>query len=172
MITLRSVGNTIRARRIALGLTQERLAALSGISRRTVQGLENCAVADLGFERLNKILSVLGLTFESPVTSAKKGASALRMGANTASVSYKGVLSAEMLEHTLATGAMPPGFEAHVGHFLDEAPVNYVVRAVMEVADHRQAQRPPLPLRKIPTAALHHSAALLRRDDLQAGVRL
>jgi hypothetical protein len=42
-----------------------------------------------------------------------------------------------MLEHTLATGTVPPGFEAHVGHFLDEAPVNYVVRAAEEVADHR-----------------------------------
>jgi hypothetical protein len=102
-----------------------------------VQTLENGEVDDLGFERICKILNVLGLAFENPVAPSKKPSSALRMGANTASVSYKGVFSADMLEDTLATGAVPPGFEAHLGHFLDEAPITYVVRAVEEVADHR-----------------------------------
>jgi hypothetical protein len=56
------------------------------------------------------------------------------MAAKTSSVSYKGELTSDMLEHALATGTVPPGFAAHIGHFLDEAPIEVVVMAVEEAA--------------------------------------
>ena len=62
---LSSLGATIRERREDLGLTQSRLAQLSGLSRQTLVGLEAGALRDLGFNRVGHLLSVLGL--EAPV---------------------------------------------------------------------------------------------------------
>ena len=45
---LNSLGTIIRERREALGLTQSRLAQLSGLSRQTLVGLEAGALSDLG----------------------------------------------------------------------------------------------------------------------------
>ncbi|EHP37817.1 XRE family transcriptional regulator [Cupriavidus basilensis OR16] len=59
------------------------------------------------------------------------------MAAQTASVSYRGDLTEAMLEHTLATGQAPPGFEAHVARLLDEAPICLVVMAVAQTARRR-----------------------------------
>jgi len=56
------------------------------------------------------------------------------MAAKTSSVSYVGELTEDMLEQALATGRAPPGYEAHIGHLLDEAPVSLVIMAVEEAA--------------------------------------
>ena len=60
---IRSLGKTISARRRSLGLTQERLAKMAGLSRRTIQALEAGTLQDLGFERVARTLGVLGLSF-------------------------------------------------------------------------------------------------------------
>jgi transcriptional regulator with XRE-family HTH domain len=130
---IRSLGKTISARRRSLGLTQERLAKMAGLSRRTIQALEAGTLQDLGFERVARTLGVLGLSF-SPNVDARKRKRGLWMAAKNASVSYRGELSADMLERALATAEVPSGFEAHVGHFLDESPLDYVVMAVEEAA--------------------------------------
>ena len=62
----------------------------------------------------------------------------LRMAAQTSSVSYRGTLTEGALLEILTTGIVPAGFEAHVGHFLDEAPVDFVVFSVAEVAQKNQ----------------------------------
>jgi transcriptional regulator with XRE-family HTH domain len=135
---IRTLGKTISERRRSLGLTQERLAKLAGLSRRTIQALEAGTLQDLGFDRVMRTLGVLGLSF-SPSTEARKRKRGLWMAAKNASVSYRGELSADMLEQALATAEVPSGFEAHVGHFLDESPLDYVVMAVEEAAqlEHR-----------------------------------
>lgn len=134
-MNIRTLGQTIGERRRSLGLTQERLARLAGLSRRTIQTLESGTLQDLGFERLARILSVLGLSLSASM-DARQRKHGLWMAAKNASVSYRGELSAEMLERTLATAEVPSGFEAHVGHFLDESPLDYVVMAVEEAAQH------------------------------------
>ncbi|MBI5577279.1 MAG: helix-turn-helix transcriptional regulator [Deltaproteobacteria bacterium] len=57
---LAEIGKTIRAARQAHGLTQERLAAMAGISRGTLNGLETGMVKELGFHKLDTILNLLG----------------------------------------------------------------------------------------------------------------
>ncbi len=47
-VNLSNLGTIIRERREALGLTQSRLAQLSGLSRQTLVGLEASALSDLG----------------------------------------------------------------------------------------------------------------------------
>ena len=132
---IRTLGKEIKTRREATGLTQDRLAKLADLSRQTVQRLEAGTIQDLSFQRVSTLLKVLGLNFEAPTTKTRSSKRGLWMAAKTSSVSYKGELSSNMLEHALATGTVPPGFEPHIGHFLDEAPIEVVVMAVEEAAE-------------------------------------
>ena len=63
-VDLSNLGTIIRERREALGLTQSRLAQLSGLSRQTLVGLEAGALSDLGFNRVAQVLAVLGLDLD------------------------------------------------------------------------------------------------------------
>jgi HTH-type transcriptional regulator / antitoxin HipB len=61
MLTLRSLGPQIASRRKDLGLSQSDLARKAGISRATLDALENGRSGELGFTKLANILSALGL---------------------------------------------------------------------------------------------------------------
>ncbi|MFM0610216.1 helix-turn-helix domain-containing protein [Paraburkholderia sediminicola] len=153
---IRTVGKEVRTRREALGLTQERLAKLARLSRQTVQMLEAGTIADLGFERVARLFGVLGLEFDRLSLEARKKKRGLWMAAKTSSVSYSGNLTEDMLEQTLATGQVPDGFEAHIGHLLDEAPVGVVVMAVEEAAA-REHREPAEIWRNVAVLARKHS---------------
>lgn len=60
------IGETIKKRRELLGLLQPQLAAISGVSRRTIQLVEN-GKANPSLETLLKIADPLGLTIELAV---------------------------------------------------------------------------------------------------------
>ncbi len=153
---IRSVGKEIRMRRQALGLTQVRLAKLARLSRQTVQQLESGTIDDLGFERIRRLLGVVGLDFESLSDAARRKKRGLWMAAKTSSVSYALDLSEELLERMLATGEAPQGYEPHIGHFLDEAPVSVVVMAVEEAAE-REHRKPAEIWRNVARLADQHS---------------
>jgi transcriptional regulator with XRE-family HTH domain len=70
-VDLSNLGTIIRERREALGLTQSRLAQLSGLSRQTLVGLEAGALSDLGFNRVAQVLAVLGLDLDPPSQAAR-----------------------------------------------------------------------------------------------------
>lgn len=131
---IQSLGKAIQARRQATGLSQERLARLANLSRQTVHKLEAGTIKDLSFQRISALLSVLGLSFGPPSLAARSRKHGLWMAAKTSSVSYKKELTSETLQHALAAGHAPPGYEAQMLHFLDEAPVSLVVMAVEEAA--------------------------------------
>jgi transcriptional regulator with XRE-family HTH domain len=61
MLTLPSIGNQIAKRRKDLGLSQAALAQTASVSRATLDALENSRSGELGFTKVNKILSALGL---------------------------------------------------------------------------------------------------------------
>ncbi len=58
----------------------------------------------------------------------------LWMAAQTSSVSYRGVLTPEVLLAVLVGGDVPDEYRAHVTHFLDEAPMQLVVMAIEQAA--------------------------------------
>lgn len=158
-----ALGRTLSSRRQELGLTQERLAKMTNVSRRTIQALESGMLKDIGYDRLSRLLDVLGLSL-TPDLAPRKRRRGLWMAAKNASVSYRGELSPEMLEQTLATAQAPTGFGAHVGHFLDESPVDYVVMAVEEAA--KQEHRKPAEIwANVRQLALRHS---IKRKDMWA----
>lgn len=61
MQTLRVIGSEIAAGRKDLGLSQTELAHKAGISRATLDALENGRTGELGFSKITRLLSILGL---------------------------------------------------------------------------------------------------------------
>lgn len=131
---LSTLGTLVRERREALGLTQLKLAQMSGLSRQTLVGLEAGALIDLGFNRVAHVLAVLGLSLDPPRAAGAARKRGLWMAAKTASVSLAREVPPDALGHALATGVAPKDYAAHLTHLLDEAPVPLVVRAVEEAA--------------------------------------
>lgn len=128
------LGTIIRERRETLGLTQSKLAQMSGLSRQTLVGLEAGALSDLGFNRVAQVLAVLGLDLDLPSQAARARKRGLWMAAKNASVSYAHEVPPDTLGHALVSGTVPIGYAAHLTHLLDEAPVPLVVMAVEEAA--------------------------------------
>jgi transcriptional regulator with XRE-family HTH domain len=126
------VGKMVREQRMAVGLTQEQLARLSGLSRTTVNQLENGTLADLGFAKLGHLLNVLGLDLHGE--PAKGLRHALVVAARTASTSYKNVLSPDLLVEMLESGYTPAEYRPHIMMLLDETPLPVVVKAIQQAA--------------------------------------
>ena len=138
-MNLHEIGKLVRERRDTLGLSQDRLAKLAGLSRATINQLETGALVDLGVIKLACLLELVGLTFEAHArTTPHRG---LLMASRTASVSYRTRLDAAQLAKALVTGEVPPGLLPHVATFLDEAPLPLVVSAVEEAA--KRGRVPP-----------------------------
>jgi len=131
-MNLRDIGQHLHQRREALGLSQDRLAKLAGLSRATINQLENGAPNDLGAAKLMALLDLVGLRLD--VGIATKARHGLLMASRTASVSYKAPLAAAQLAKALATGVLPVAQLPQVATFLDEAPLTLVVASVEEAA--------------------------------------
>ncbi|HEX4030491.1 MAG TPA: helix-turn-helix domain-containing protein [Terracidiphilus sp.] len=61
MLTLSTIGDQIAARRKTLGLSQAALSKQASVSRATLDALENGRISELGFSKITKILSALGM---------------------------------------------------------------------------------------------------------------
>ncbi len=61
MIDLREIGRSVAAARRERHLKQLELAQRAGVSRPTIDMLENGRAAELGYSKLIRILAVLGL---------------------------------------------------------------------------------------------------------------
>lgn len=143
---LPQIGRRIRERRDELGLSQDRLAKLAGLSRVTINQLETGAIGDLGVSKLLNLLELLGLGLDVGTRPAQDHA--LRMASRTASVSYKRELSSRELSHALADGALPIAIAPHLSTLLDEAPLQIIVSAVEEAA-HQEQVAPKLIWRNV-----------------------
>jgi transcriptional regulator with XRE-family HTH domain len=61
MLDLVSLGNQIAERRKTLKLSQAMLSRKAGVSRATLDALENGRTGEMGFSKLTKLLTALGL---------------------------------------------------------------------------------------------------------------
>jgi len=61
MLTLSSLGGRIAAKRKEFGLTQTALARRACVGRSTLDALENARIDELGYAKVARILSVLGM---------------------------------------------------------------------------------------------------------------
>ncbi|MDW3684113.1 helix-turn-helix transcriptional regulator [Cupriavidus sp. CV2] len=138
------LGAAIQRKRSALGLTQQQLADMAGLSRQSLNGIEHGTV-NATLDSLGKLLDVLGLALEVSDPDAVRQASgkpvrALWMAAKGASVSYSGELRPTDLEHALSTGEVPEQYRPQLAQVLNEAPLQLVTKVVAEVAmkQHRE----------------------------------
>lgn len=72
MLDLISVGTQIAARRRNLNLSQSALARKAGISRATLDALENGRAGELGFSKLTRLLAALGLELRLQAATAQR----------------------------------------------------------------------------------------------------
>jgi len=61
MINLTTIGEAVRTRRKAMGLSQQQLADLAQVARNRIAPLETDRLPEIGFTTLTKILHALGL---------------------------------------------------------------------------------------------------------------
>jgi transcriptional regulator with XRE-family HTH domain len=131
-MNLVSIGQLVQQRRQALGLSQERLAKLSGLSRATINQLEVGTIRDLGAAKLMVLLDLLGIRLDANEHRFTKNA--LKLASQTASVSYKTELVPAALVAAMVNGNLPTVITPHVATLLDEAPLPLIVAAVEEAA--------------------------------------
>jgi len=67
-----SIGNRIAERRKTLKLSQAALAREAGVSRATLDALENGRAGELGFSKVTKLLAVLGLELALQTASSQR----------------------------------------------------------------------------------------------------
>jgi len=72
MLELSSLGGNIAERRKSLKLSQTELARKAGVSRATLDALENGRAGELGFSKLTKLLTALGLELKLEAASSQR----------------------------------------------------------------------------------------------------
>ena len=72
MLNLISIGGHIAKRRKTLKLSQAELSRKAGVSRATLDALENGRSGELGFSKLTKLLAVLGLELKLQAASSHR----------------------------------------------------------------------------------------------------
>ncbi|SPF36640.1 conserved hypothetical protein [Candidatus Sulfotelmatobacter kueseliae] len=70
MLTLSSIGDRIAAKRKELALSQAELAQKASLSRATLDALENGRTGEMGFSKITKILSALGMELKLQETGS------------------------------------------------------------------------------------------------------
>ena len=72
MISLAQIGRRIASARKTTGITQLELARKAGVSRPTIDLLENGRATEIGYSKLIRILAVLGLELRLQPVSAQR----------------------------------------------------------------------------------------------------
>jgi len=126
-----ALGAKIRARRQELGLTQSRLAAMTDLSRASINALE-AGTTDLGLAKVLRIADVLGMNLSLEKQIAAQG-KWLKTAAASASVSYRTSLPAAVIAHAAKTGEVTPEYLPHVATLLEEASPTLLAKALNDV---------------------------------------
>jgi len=72
MLDLGSIGNRIAEGRKVLKFNQTELARKAGVSRATLDALENGRAGELGFSKVTKLLAAVGLELSLRTASAQR----------------------------------------------------------------------------------------------------
>ncbi len=123
-----------KRRRLEIGLTQERLAELVGLSRVTINQLETGKMTNLSLVHAEKIANQLGYGIGlTGVKHAREPGTAIETAARTASVSYSDPIPPQVLRASLITGSVPPNHIPQLRALLDEAPLGVLSAVAAEL---------------------------------------
>jgi len=103
-------------------MTQAQLAQDAGLSRETLNLLENGLVRDLGLRKVLALLDRLGLTLTLQHKVPSRNADYVQMACTTASVSFRTLLTEDELIHALMTGKVQAKRAPHLRTLIGEAP--------------------------------------------------
>ena len=147
---IQELGGAIRRGRIARGWTQARLAQAAGLSRNTLNRLENGLFPDLGVRKAEAILERLGMRLVvEPLRSKAKEPDFIGMACTNASVSFKESLAPDELVRALLSGKPTPGKEAHFIALIEEAPPTLLSGLIRQVGKWAKAGKVEKNLAKI-----------------------
>ena len=119
---LQELGYEIRKARAARGLTQAQLAQAAGLSRTTLNQLENGLFPDLGVKKVQSILDQLGLDLAVEPAQRSRRPDFIQMACTTASVSFRESVTPDELVHALLSGKVPRNRRPHLRALLEESP--------------------------------------------------
>ncbi|MBM0105556.1 transcriptional regulator [Steroidobacter sp. S1-65] len=150
MMRIAAFGQMIRQARRARRLTQRELALRTGLSRLTLNQLENGVIPDLGVRKVGAVLDALGLELQVQPAEPRAGTKDfLSMAASSASVSLKEPLHPDELEYALLSGKIPANRRAHLITLLEEAPGWLLEGLVRQIGSLSKAGRVQRNIRKL-----------------------
>lgn len=138
---LYELGYFIRKARLARGLTQDGLASAAGLSRTTMNQLENGVFPDLGMNKAQAVLDQLGLELRVEPASRARRPDFIRMACMSASTSFRESLTEKDLVRGFLTGAIPRKRRPHFRALFEEAPASVLKGLVHELGRWTSAQR-------------------------------
>lgn len=130
---LQELGYEIRKARLARDMTQAQLAESAGLSRTTLNQLENGLFPDLGVKKVQAILDQLGLDLTVEAAQKPRRPDFIRMACTTASVSFRETMEPDELVHALLSGKVPRNRRPHLRTLLDESSQRLIAGLVQEV---------------------------------------
>ena len=143
------LGYFIRKARLARGATQSELASAAGLSRTTINQVENGVFPDLGINKVQAVLDHLGLELRVEPASRSRRPDFLRMACVSASTSFRERLAEKDLVRGLLTGAVPRKRRPHFRALFEEVPASVLKGLVHELGKWTSADRVEKNLRRI-----------------------
>lgn len=132
----------VKRQRLDMGLSQERLSQLSGLSRATINALETGKIVSLSLTRAERLANFLGFGIGvTGVRTSKDESSALETAARTASVSFSDPIPPETLRITLLKGFIAPSYIPHLRALLDEAPIGLLSALAAQLERENEVPR-------------------------------
>ena len=141
MAILAELSDSVRARREELGLSQQQLATLAGLSRATISGLESGALTSLSLSRAERLANEIGLSLAVTGRRTQRDGGAIARAARAASVSYSTEIPADELEQSLQKGVIAPGYVPQLKALLDEAPLSLLADVAAELEKKHGTRR-------------------------------
>ena len=133
-LNLEELGQAIRRARLVRGWTQAQLAHTAGLTRVTLNQLENGLIRDLGVRKLTALLTHLDMALNVDTLPDRRPPDYLRLASTAASVSFKTPLTEQELQRALLTGSVPAARRAHIRSLLEEAPLTLLDGLIAQVS--------------------------------------
>lgn len=132
-------------------MTQAELADAAGVSRTTMNLLENGLFPDIGVRKAQAILDQLGLELHVRPVQARRP-NYLLMARTAANAGFRAKMSEAELVRALLTGKAAPRHRPHLRALLAEAPLAVLRGLVDDVAKWTQPGRVPDSVRRLSEA--------------------
>lgn len=128
------LGSHLRRARKARDLTQSALAALAGVSRETVSQLESGMAKDLGFAKVVRLLTLVGLDLRTLEIPSSQATDYVALAASAGSTGFREPLGADELVRSLLSGTPPARKSPHLRRLLEDSTPALVAGLVSQVS--------------------------------------